>query len=99
MPKPLAPLGERAQARHRLSLARKALDAYAIPVAGLKPLKHIYNTTFRVTAQSGDHYVLRICHPRRTSVDIVQSELLWLAALRQETGLNVPEPVRNNEAQ
>lgn len=39
--------------------------------------------------------MLRICHPRRTAVDVVQSELLWLAALRQEVGVNVPEPVLN----
>jgi Ser/Thr protein kinase RdoA (MazF antagonist) len=82
-----------------MHLARKALEAYAVPVARITSLKHVYNTTFRITAQSGEQYVLRICHPRRTAVDVVQSELLWLAALRREAGLHVPEPVRNQEAQ
>jgi Ser/Thr protein kinase RdoA (MazF antagonist) len=59
----------------------------------------MYNKTFRITTQSGEHYVLRMSHPGRTSVEAVRSELLWLTALRQEAGLPVPEPVRNKRAQ
>jgi len=80
-------------------LAREAMEAYAVPVARIAPLKHVYNTTFRITEKDGQWYVLRISHPRRTSVEVVRSELLWLAALRQEVGLHVPEPVRNKEMQ
>jgi Ser/Thr protein kinase RdoA (MazF antagonist) len=43
--------------------------------------------------------MLRICHPRRTSIEPVLSELLWLVALNQETDLHIPEPVLNNEMQ
>ena len=82
-----------------VDVARRALEAYAVPVARIAPLKNVYNTTFRVVAKSGDRYVLRISHPRRTDVDVVRSELLWLAALRQDVGLHVPEPVRNRERQ
>jgi Ser/Thr protein kinase RdoA (MazF antagonist) len=78
-------------------IARKALEAYALPIACVSPLKQVYNKNFRVTSHSGDQYMLRICHPRRTSVESVQSELLWLAALNQETELRVPEPVLNKE--
>ena len=82
-----------------VDVARRALEAYAVPVARIAPLKNVYNTTFRVVAKSGDRYVLRISHLRRTDVDVVRSELLWLAALRQDVGLHVPEPVRNRERQ
>ena len=99
MQKPFATLSQRGQVRHMSALARQALEAYAVPVARVTPLKHVYNTTFRIAAPSGEQYVLRICHPRRTSVDVVHSELLWLAALRQEASVNVPEPVPNKQTQ
>jgi Ser/Thr protein kinase RdoA (MazF antagonist) len=86
MQKPFSALSQRGQLRRMTHLARKALEAYAVPVASVTPLAHVYNTTFRVATQSGEHYVLRICHPRRTSVEVVRSELVWLAALRRETG-------------
>ncbi len=99
MQKPFSSLTQREQVRRMASLARQALEAYAVPVVSITPLKQVYNKTFRTTAQSGEQYVLRICHPRRTSVEAVRSELLWLTALRREAGLNVPEPVLNREAQ
>jgi len=99
MQKPFSSLTQREQVRRMASLARQALEAYAVPVVSITPLKQVYNKTFRTTAQSGEQYVLRICHPRRTSVEAVRSELLWLTALCREAGLNVPEPVLNREAQ
>src|SRR3989442_14573824 len=99
MQKPFATLSPRGQVRRLTYLALQELEAYAGPVARITPLKHVYNATFRIAAQSGQRYMLRICHPRRTSVAAVRSELLWLAALRRETGLNVPEPVQNKQTQ
>jgi Ser/Thr protein kinase RdoA (MazF antagonist) len=78
-------------------LARTALEAYPLDKTGLRLLSHLWNTTFRVVAPNGDQYVLRIHHPGQTSVAAVRSELLWLAALREEIGLPVPEPVPNRE--
>lgn len=96
MQKPFSTLSGRGQVRR---LARKALDAYALPIARISPLKQVYNKNFRITTHSDEQYMLRICHPRRASVESVQSELLWLAALNQETDLHVPEPVLNKESQ
>jgi len=78
-------------------MARKALEAYAVPVTSVKPLKQVYNKNFRITTQNSEQYLLRIYRPRRTSVEMVRSELLWLAALSQDTDLNVPKPVLNKE--
>ena len=89
-------LSHRGQVRRLAALARSALRAYALPGARLRLLAHSWTTTFRVTASSGDQYVLRV-HPRsQSSVEPVLSELLWLAAL-WEDGLSVPEPVLNQE--
>jgi Ser/Thr protein kinase RdoA (MazF antagonist) len=67
-----------------------------VPAARVTSLKRVYNSTFRIETPGGERYVLRICHPRRTSVEVVQSELLWLARLR-EAGLHVPAPVQNQQ--
>jgi Ser/Thr protein kinase RdoA (MazF antagonist) len=99
MQKPFSTLSERGQVRRLTHLARKALEAYALPVTSVSPLKQVYNKNFHITAQNGEQYMLRICHPRRTSVEPVRSELLWLAALNQETDLSVPEPVPNKNRQ
>jgi Ser/Thr protein kinase RdoA (MazF antagonist) len=97
MQKPFSTLSQRGQVRRMMCLARQALEAYTVPIARVTPLKQVYNKNFRIAAQNGEQYMLRIYHPRRTSVEVVRSELLWLAALRQEADLNVPEPVRNKE--
>jgi Ser/Thr protein kinase RdoA (MazF antagonist) len=89
-------LDHRGQVRRLAGLARTALGAYALHGARLRLLMHDWNTTFRVTTPDGDQYVLRV-HPRgQSSVEAVGSELLWLAALRQE-GFSVPEPVLSQE--
>ena len=76
--------------------ARRALEAYAVSAARVTSLKRVYNSTFRIEATDGERYMLRICHPRRTSLEVVESELLWLASLR-EAGLHVPAPVLNQD--
>ena len=80
------------QLRRLSALALKALRAYAIREPRLSPLLHQDNTTFRVDAADGRRYILRIHRPLR-SIEAVRSELMWLAALRRETDLSVPDPV------
>ncbi len=99
MQEPLSTLNESRPVGRMMKLARKALENYAVPVKSITPLKQVYNKNFRISGQNGGQYMLRICHPRRTSTEAVRSELLWLAALNQETDLTVPEPVLNKEAQ
>jgi Ser/Thr protein kinase RdoA (MazF antagonist) len=76
-------------------LARTALAAYPLHEPRLRLLADRYNSAYRVVAPGGDQYVLRVHPPGQTSMEAVRSELLWLAALREETGLRVPEPVEN----
>jgi Ser/Thr protein kinase RdoA (MazF antagonist) len=92
-------LSMRGQVDRLRGLAAVALQRYHIPVARLVPLAHEENTTFRVDAEAGDRYVVRIhrvggspVHPPRSKAEVL-SEVLWLLALRRETDLSVPEPV------
>jgi len=84
-------------------LATRVLDAYAVGQAELVPLAHAENTTFRVEARNGERFVLRIhrvsgspLHPPRSLAEVT-SEMLWLAAIRRDTGLSVPESVPAND--
>lgn len=73
-------------------LAEAALAPYAMANARLIPIKPIENATFRIEAPDGGRYCLRI-HRAGVRAATVRSELLWLAALRRDTDLIVPEPV------
>jgi Ser/Thr protein kinase RdoA (MazF antagonist) len=94
--RPFETLARHGQVRRLTQLGRRALGAYAIDVARLRPLAHGDNTTFRVDAADGSHYLLRIHRPSRKTPEEVRSELLWLTALHQGPGLTapIPEPTR-----
>lgn len=96
MQQPFHSLSHRGQVRRLAELSRTALRAYPLHGARLRLLAHTTHTSFRVTAPNGDQFVLRVHPPGQNSVEAVRSELLWLAALREE-GLSVPEPVLNQE--
>jgi Ser/Thr protein kinase RdoA (MazF antagonist) len=85
-------LGRRGQIGRLRRLGRSALAAYGLGGAGLTPLRHEHNTTFRVYARGGP-YVLRINRPGVHTTQTIGSEMAWLRALRRDTGLGVPEPV------
>lgn len=82
---------------HRLAI--KALGAYDVAAARIELVAHGENTTFRVTSPGGQ-YVLRVHRPTRhwryvDSEAAIKSVVEWLVALRADTPLAVPEPVRS----
>ena len=95
-------LPERRQVALMRRLAVRALDEYALADPELRFIAHGENTTFRVdaTAPGGrERFLLRVHRPARHGRDVdpvaaIGSELGWLTALRAETSLAVPEPVR-----
>jgi Ser/Thr protein kinase RdoA (MazF antagonist) len=89
-------LNHQGQVRRLAALARSVLRAYSLHGAQLRLLTYSWTTTFRVTASSGDQYVLRVYPGSQRADQPICSELLWLAAL-WEDGLPVPEPVLNQE--
>jgi Ser/Thr protein kinase RdoA (MazF antagonist) len=92
-------LGFRGQVGRQRRLAGAALARYGIAATRVVLLAHMENTTFRVEADDGARYLLRIhrttgspFQPPRRAVE-VRSELIWLRALADEAGLAVPDPV------
>ena len=100
-----AMLSERQQLARMRQLAGRALGAYPLADPQLRLIAHQENTTFRVdaTAAGGrDRFLLRVHRPARHGrqvdpVAAIRSELDWLMALRADTGLPVPEPVRTTD--
>ena len=87
-----AVLGRRGQIGRLRRLGRSALARYGLRDARLTSLRHEHNTTFRVDAAGGP-YVLRVNRPGAHTPATIASEMAWLRALREDTGLGVPEPV------
>jgi len=85
-------LTRRGQIARLRQLAQQALHAYGLAEPRLTPLAHGDNTTFRVDTTTEQRYVLRIHRPSRKTPADLRSELLWLAALHQDTDLVVPTP-------
>ncbi|MGH2616123.1 MAG: phosphotransferase enzyme family protein [Thermomicrobiales bacterium] len=91
-------LSHRGQVGRLRQLAAEALGAYDVQPVRVAPVRRGDNAAFRVETSDGQRYVLRIhrvrgtpWHPVRSSAE-VGSELAWLAALRRDTDLVVPEP-------
>jgi Ser/Thr protein kinase RdoA (MazF antagonist) len=100
-----AGLSYRGQVARLRRLARAALARYDLGPgeARLTLLAHMENTTFRVDADGGARYMLRVhrtshtpSQPRRSLAN-VRSEMLWLAALRRDTDLVVPAPLTSRD--
>jgi Ser/Thr protein kinase RdoA (MazF antagonist) len=90
---PFEDLSNDALVQRLRQLAEVALGAYDLGDTRLFPLTQTENMTFRVESHSGGRYVLRIHRPGAKSAAEIRSELLWLAALRRDTDLVVPDPV------
>lgn len=97
--KPFATLTHRGQIGRLRRLAVKALSAYKINEPRLIVLMHEDNTTFRIESANGERYVLRIHRPSRRTIAEVRSEMMWLAALRQDTNLVVPQPIPTRDGE
>jgi Ser/Thr protein kinase RdoA (MazF antagonist) len=82
-------------------VARSALTQYGITPEQCQFLGHSENVTFCIATRE-TKFLLRIHHPiaqRSDQVwqnpDVIESELLWLAALHRDTAIVVPAPVKN----
>jgi Ser/Thr protein kinase RdoA (MazF antagonist) len=89
-------LSRRAQLRRLRRLGRTALTSFGVEAARLTLLRHEANTTFRAESE-GETFVLRINRPNVQTAQTIESEMAWLTALRRETDLGVPEPVRSRD--
>lgn len=94
-------LTHRGQVQRLRGLAWAALRCYPVTPTEIRPLTHGFNSTFRVETANG-RYVLRIGRAGgfgfRTTAE-VGSEMAWLAAIRRDTALDVPDPVANRQGE
>jgi Ser/Thr protein kinase RdoA (MazF antagonist) len=101
--KPYDELTRLGQLRRIRQLAKVALDGYGLGRARLTFLQYTANITYRVDVPgrvpppggpgpyAANRYLLRVLITNH--LEGVKGEMTWLAALRREAGLPVPEPV------
>ena len=103
--KPFQELTYLGRVRRMRRLAQVALASYGIADARFKLLRQAGNTLFRVYTHSlpiaetkedlfeEGQYLLRVHEPGYQEPDAIELELAWLAAMRRDAGLPVPEPI------
>ena len=108
--KPFDKLTARGQQRRLRQLGLAALDRYDLAEPQLQFVNHGENTTFRLDTDErtllppsspfvNGRYLLRIHGASYNSPAEINSELMWLHALRQDMNLAVPEPLLNRAGQ
>jgi Ser/Thr protein kinase RdoA (MazF antagonist) len=84
----------RGRARRLRDLALGALRVYDLDVTRCAYVARAFNTVFRVDAANGSSYALRVSPSLRIHADGCEvEEAAWLAALRRDAGLPVPEVI------
>ena len=81
------------------TMARKALESWNLADAELWKLKYRENCVFGVRDKTtGTQYALRIHRPGYHDAQALQSELLWMEALRHD-GLHTPDVIHTTDGQ
>jgi Ser/Thr protein kinase RdoA (MazF antagonist) len=103
--KPFEELTYLGRVRRMRQLAHAALAVYGITEVRLNLVRQAGNTLFRVYTPSlpttgtagglfeGGQYLLRVHEPGYQEPDAIELELTWLAAMRRDANLPVPEPI------
>lgn len=104
--RPFDALSRKAKIQRFRKLARSALEVYGLADARFRFLTQAGNVLFRVYESAphlpgtkGDafipgQYLLRVHDSNEQKTDAVRLEMVWLDAIRKDTGLPVPEPVQ-----
>lgn len=81
------------------AVAREALAQFGVVPARLRVLNHAFNTTFRVDAEGGTKFALRVNVNSRQTPAKLAAEAAWVEALSREEGVRVPALVRTREGE
>jgi Ser/Thr protein kinase RdoA (MazF antagonist) len=104
-------LGYRGRIRRLHKQAQAALKAYGLSKAKIKFIGYSGNTHYQIDSSKcaqrelgvgrfwENHFILRLHQPNYQTGEAIQSELLWLQALLQDTELVVPEPIYNTKGE
>jgi Ser/Thr protein kinase RdoA (MazF antagonist) len=91
-------LTNRGRALRLRRMALQALECYDLDVERLRLLTNDMNGIFRVDTAGGQKYIVRVTLPEGGhGLEEIRSEMMWLAALRRDTGLGVPEPIATRD--
>ncbi len=93
--KPFEDLTTRGKGQRLRKLAVAVLKHYDLAITRLRLLYNLNNCVFRVDTAAGEKYAIRINRPGKRTRPELQSELVWLAALRRDTSLRIPYPLPN----
>jgi Ser/Thr protein kinase RdoA (MazF antagonist) len=74
-------------------VAGAALARYEVRPRRLRLITNEFNAVFRVDADDGSRFMLRVNLPRRRTLDEVRAELAWMQALAADSAVAVPSPV------
>jgi Ser/Thr protein kinase RdoA (MazF antagonist) len=88
--KPYEQLRLKGKLRRLRGLAEDALRQFAVTAVRLKLISTDTNLIYRVWAEDGQQYALRIVNPKWRSADTAVSETMWLDALARDTDIPVP---------
>lgn len=102
--KPFSELSYRGQIGRLRALGERALKRFGVRPTSMRHIAHAENCTFEVRAATSGRgrasapyvsgrYLLRIHRPGYQTRSSVASELDWLATLREDLDLHVPEPM------
>jgi Ser/Thr protein kinase RdoA (MazF antagonist) len=80
-----------------LEAAWKAMESFSVNATEIDPVMQSENVTFRVTDRAGDkRYVLRLHRPGYNTLQELESEKVWVAALKG-TGVPVPDSLETRQ--
>ncbi len=96
---PFETLTYNGQIRRLRRLVDVVLPHYDIHDAKVTLLQYEDNAVYHIVANSGEQFVLRISAAQGHTAAEQLSEMQWLIALRQETGLLVYGPVQTVEGE
>lgn len=84
------------QVETMLPLARQIMDEFDLGECELESINHEFNSTFKVTAASGDRFALRINVNSQRTLPNLKAEIFCVEQLASEPSIKVPSPVKNS---
>ena len=87
------------QVETMLPLARQVIDGFDLGECELESINHEFNSTFKVTASSGERFALRINVNSQRTLANLKAEIFWVEQLAGVDGLRVPAPVKTRSGE
>ena len=87
------------QVETMLPLARQIIDGFDLGEFELESINHEFNSTFKVTASSGERFALRINVNSKRTLPNLRAEIFWVVQLATVEALTVPVPIKNRSGE